>query len=193
LGSADTGKNQDDFDLMRRIAERDCDAIAALYERYARLVFSLGLRMLRDRGDAEDFLTDIFWEVWNRADRYNASRGAPVTYLMTLARSRAIDRQRSAGNRGKALLDSGDPPTDASVPAGKGDDPAESAQLEERRKIMRAALGRLDAAQREAIEMSFYDGMSHSEIAAKLSKPLGTIKTYIRQGIIRLRESLRNE
>src|SRR6476646_4642461 len=91
---------EDDYELMRAIAkERDQRAFAALYDRHSGLVFTLCLRMLHDKAEAEDLLIDVFYELWERADRYDASRGSPTTFLSTLARSRAIDRLRSRSSR----------------------------------------------------------------------------------------------
>lgn len=185
LSSSPTGA-ENDLRLMQSIAARDSGALRALYDRYAGLVYSLSLRILRDRSEAEELLTDVFWEIWARAERFDASRGTALTYLMTLTRSRAIDRARGRGKIRPLSLQSEQTPE----PAGT-DSPSDDALSLERREIVRRALASLEPQQREAIECSFYDGLSHSEIADKLNKPLGTVKTYIRQGLIRLRESLR--
>jgi RNA polymerase sigma-70 factor (ECF subfamily) len=175
-----------DLKLMQGVAARDSAALRALYDRYSGLVYTLGLRILRDRADAEELLVDVFWEIWSRGDRFDASRGTPLTYLMTLTRSRAIDRTRGRGKMRPLSLQSEESPE----PAGAGS-PTDDALGAERRDVIRQAIGQLEPQQRQAIECSFYDGLSHSEIADKLGKPLGTVKTYIRQGLIRLRESLR--
>ena len=177
----------DDLALMQAVAARDPNALRALYDRYAGLVFSLALRILRDRAEAEELLTDVFWELWSKAQRFDASRGTAITYLTTLTRSRAIDRVRSRATKLKlAPIESEDAPAAAtrSTPAG-------DSLLAERRALIKRAIDQLDPSQRQAIECAYYDGLSHSEIADKLNKPLGTVKTYIRQGLIRLRESLR--
>src|SRR5262245_17695506 len=96
-------EERDDYELMRLIAERDQSAFTALYDRHSGMVYSLCLRILRDREAAEDLLVDVFWELWDKSGRYDASRGTPVTYLMTLARSRAIDRLRSKGRAGVTM------------------------------------------------------------------------------------------
>lgn len=176
---------ENDLKLMQSIAAGDPQALRALYDRYASLVYALALRILRDRAEADELLVDVFWELWSRSDRYDPSRGTPLTYLMTLTRSRAIDRTRGRKIRPLSLQydDSIEPTATGSV--------SDDALSTERREIVRRALAGLDPQQREVIECSFYDGLSHSEIADKLGKPLGTVKTYIRQGLIRLRESLR--
>lgn len=160
-----------------------------MYDRYGGLIFTLALRMLRNRGDAEELVSDVFLEIWRRAGRYDESRGAPITYLVTLSRSRAIDRQRSAvsRSRGQESSDIGSDPVSASP------DPSAAAVLEENAKRVRSAMEALEELQREVVELAFFDGLTHTQIAEKLNKPLGTVKTYIRQGLIRLRDCLRKE
>lgn len=178
----------DDYDLMRRIELRDPDALGLFYDRYAGLVFALALRVLRDRGESEELVEDVFIELWRRSERYDAARGAPMTYLVTLARSRAIDRRRSlvSRKRGTESAVAADSPGD--VP-----DPSAAAVLAENAKRVQAALAQLEFDYRQAVEMAFFDGLTHTQIAEKLNKPLGTVKTYIRQGLIRLRDCLRKE
>ena len=179
--------NSDDFFLMQAIAKGDRDALSLLYDRHAPLLLAICRRVLKDANEAEDVLTDVFFEVWSKADRFDSVRGSPVTYLVTLSRSRAIDRQRSRNSRPKITSDF----TDAGALIDPVSNPSDSMYLRERQQQVRQALAGLDPAQREAVECAFYEGLSHSEIAQKLNRPLGTVKTYIRQGLIRLRESLR--
>jgi RNA polymerase sigma-70 factor, ECF subfamily len=192
LSPHDSASKCDDYELMQRIARGDAAALAALYDRHSALVQAMCLRIVRDQGEAEDLLIDVFWEIWQRGQRYDADRGAPMTYLLTVARSRSLDRLRSSDHRFSALNDQTSPSVNEDQRAG-GDDPSAGLLIGENRARVRRALASLDAAQREAIEMSFYDGLSHSQIAAKLDKPLGTVKTHIRQGLIRLRDFLRNQ
>jgi RNA polymerase sigma-70 factor (ECF subfamily) len=189
--SAATG--DDDLALMDAIADhRDADALKRFYDRHAPVVFAVCLRVLRDRHEAEELIVDIFHELWAKADRYDRLRASPRTYLMTLTRSRAIDRRRR-------LISSG-----AISPAAELDDqstaeselprsPVEMTLLAERRDLVIDALRQLDPAQRIAIECAYYDGLSHSEIAKQLDKPLGTVKTNIRQGLIQLRRLMQGE
>ena len=179
----------DDFELMERIERRDADALGVMYDRYGGLVFTMGLRMLRDRGEAEELVSDVFLEIWRRAERYDPARGAPMTYLVTLTRSRAIDRRRSASFRARGQLSSSDGPDTASEAA----DPPTTAMLGENARRVRAAIQQLDPVYRQVVELAFFDGLTHTEIADQLAKPLGTVKTYIRQGLIRLRDCLRKE
>jgi RNA polymerase sigma-70 factor (ECF subfamily) len=178
----------DDFELMRRIADGDSGALAQFYDKFSPLVFAVGMRFLHDRQEAEDLLIDVFWEIWDRCDRYDPARGAPINYLMNLSRSRAIDRQRSRSFRQKLpeLSQAFDQPA-------AGGDPSDSMAAGEQTIRIRAALQTLDGAQRQAVELAFFSGLSHSEIAASMNKPLGTVKTYIRQGLIRLRDCLRKD
>ena len=180
----------DDFALMRAIAMRDASALAALYDRYAAVLFPVCLRIVRDWMDAQDVLTEVFWEVWNRADRFNAMRGTPRSYLMTLTRSRAIDRRRAMGRRQHAPLaeNAGEQHVSSTTDAPLRD--AMTAELGER---IRSALDSLDEPQRQVLELSLFDHLSHTEIAVQTGKPLGTVKTHIRLGLIRLRDFLRRE
>ncbi len=180
-------QSTDDFSLMQAIAGGDRSALSELYDRHSPLLLAICRRVLNDASEAEDVLTDVFFEVWSRADRFDGSRGSPVTYLVTLARSRSIDRQRSRAARRTVSSDNPSASNQSSAAPG----PLQVSETSEQRKMVQAALTLLDPVHREVIECAFYEGLSHSEIAEKLQKPLGTIKTYIRQGLIRLRERLR--
>jgi RNA polymerase sigma-70 factor, ECF subfamily len=182
-----TASLSDDISLMQAIARQDREALSVLYDRHSPMLLAICRRVLKDAGEAEDVMTDVFFEVWSRADRFDSSRGNPLNYLVTLSRSRAIDRQRSRASKPKITSDF----TDAASQADPVPNPLESINLKERQAQVRLALSGLEPAQREALECSFYEGLSHSEIASKLNRPLGTVKTYIRQGLIRLRDSLR--
>ncbi len=179
----------DDYLLMDGIARRDASALARLYDRHSMVVHSLCLRILRDPGMAEDAMIDVFHELWQRADRYNAARGTPIAYILTLSRSRALDRARMKGSRPATtpLHDN----VDAQAQPHPAPDPLQSALQDERRLWIRHALEKLDAKYREVMECSFFEGLSHSEIALKLQKPVGTVKTYLRRGLIQLRDLLR--
>jgi RNA polymerase sigma-70 factor (ECF subfamily) len=185
-------KTLDDYALMEAIAAGDQAALAALYDRHSSVVLALALRIVRDRMASEDLLIDVFWELWRKSDRYDPKRGSPLTYLLTLTRSRAIDRRRSAARHGMIRLE-----TDIGHPAGQTEPsvqargPSHNVIAHELGQRVRAAMGRLDPSQRQAVELSFFDDLSHSQIAERLGKPLGTIKTNIRQGLIHLRESIR--
>jgi len=187
--SSSSSSNIDDLVLMESIAAGDATALRTLYDRRAALVLAVCVRILRDRSAAEELLVDIFHELWERADRYDPKRASPLTYLMTITRSRAIDRLRARPKVAAVALEQ----SESDLPPAEGASPVGEAESGERRSIVRRALSRLDPSQRQAIECAYYDGLSHSQIAEKLNKPLGTIKTYIRQGLIRLRELLNPE
>lgn len=171
---------------LARMARGDESALAELYDRHARLVFSLALRILQNRADAEDVVQEVFAQVWTQARRYEGERGAVAAWMLMMARSRAIDRLRARRAR---------PETGADTPATQNvADAAPTQDLlllsnEEVRKL-REALDALPAVQRAALELSYYEGLTHVEIADRLSEPLGTVKTRIRQAVIKLRESL---
>lgn len=171
---------------MRRIAERDPAALRALYDRHAGLVFAIAMKIVHQRDDAADITEDVFFELWDKASRYDASRSAPGTYIVMLARSRSIDRARRRPREATVPLDKSPEPSFAGV-----DTPSGQAVLHEQQSLVRQAMSKLDPLQREVLSEAYFGGLSHTEIAEKLNKPLGTIKTYIRQGLIRLREQLR--
>jgi len=179
----------DDYVLMDGIARRDPSALTRLYDRHSTVVHSLCLRILRDPGMAEDAMIDVFQELWQRADRYNPARGTPIAYILTLSRSRALDRARMKGSRPAASLEASG---DAQTHPHPAPDPLQSALEDERRLFVRNALEKLDPKYREVMECSFFEGLSHTEIALKLQKPVGTIKTYLRRGLIQLRDFLRS-
>jgi RNA polymerase sigma-70 factor (ECF subfamily) len=184
--TADPVAKAADIALMRRIAERDQTAVRELYDRHAGLIYAIALKMLKRRDEADELVTELFWELWNKGARYDPARAAPVTYMVTLARSRCIDRLRRSGRHKTASLDSG-----AQQQASENPSPLDDVLGDENRVLVREALNQLEGNQRLALESAYYDGLTHSEIAEKLGKPLGTVKTYIRQGLIRLREAMR--
>jgi RNA polymerase sigma-70 factor (ECF subfamily) len=185
----------DDFALMDAVASRDQAALSLLYDRHASAVLGVCIRILRERSVAEEVTGDVFTEVWDRAARYDATRGHPVAYLLNLARSRAIDRLRTRVRRERIIVEA-----DGSAgPAGTSRRPVEAVAAgnpfaDARTEQMRAHIGRamsgLHPEQQRALILAYFDGMSHSEIASALGEPLGTVKTRIRQGLLRLRESL---
>ena len=167
-------------DLIRRMAADDRDALARFYDAYAPLAFGLLRRMLPPE-DAAEVLQDVFWELWRTAREYDQGRGTPEAWVKVRARSRGIDRLRSLRRRDEMLV-----PGD--VPGEAPDDPV--GVLEERDAV-RGALGALPAAQREVIELAYFLGLTHTEIAARLGQPLGTVKTRMRLGMERLRATMR--
>jgi len=179
----------DDMALMQRVTARDSSALAALYDRHSPLILALCVRVLRDPAEAEEVLGDVFFEAWNRHDRYHPGRGTPLAYLLTLARSRAIDRLRARRLRDARVVAT-DGPVEPAGGVGAAANPYQDTVAAEQRTKVLAALAGLTGEQRKAVELSFYEGLSHSEIAASLGEPLGTVKTRIRQGLIQLRRAL---
>lgn len=173
-------------DLIRRMAAGDRQAFAPFYDRYASLVFPLILRIVRDRADAADVLQEVFWEAWQSAGRYDAGRGTPEAWVVMRARSRAIDRVRSVRKRSGTFV----APLDEAVMAAPDEGKPDPADLLSDRGRVQSALERLPGAQREVIELAYWNGLTQTEIATRLAQPLGTVKTRIRLGLERLREAL---
>jgi RNA polymerase sigma-70 factor (ECF subfamily) len=171
---------------LSRMARGDHSALAELYDRNARLVFSLALRILQNRADAEDVVQEVFAQVWTQAGRYDTTRGAVAAWMLTMTRSRAIDRLRSRNSRPET-------PSETriveDVPDATARQDLELLSAEQVESLQRA-LNELPIAQRMALELAYYEGLTHAEIADRLSEPLGTVKTRIRQAVIKLRESL---
>ena len=182
----------DDLSLMDAVARRSRSALATLYRRHAPLLLAVCRRVLGDADEADDVLVDVFAEVWTRADRYDPARGSPTTYLITLARSRSIDRRRSLAARPSLRSGGFDHLGElAARPADAAAGPHQHAETAELAARARAAMDQLDPDQRAAVECAFFDGLTHTQVAARLNRPLGSVKTAIRQGLIRLRDALR--
>jgi len=171
---------------LARMARGEGDAVAELYDRHARPIYSLALRILGDTTEAEDIVQEVFSQAWKQAARYNASRGAVGAWLLTLTRSRAIDRLRAKRARPGDVSD--ERVADQLVDAGP---PADLLVLSsEQVARVRAALDELPLLQRAAIELAYYEGLTHAEIADRLEQPLGTVKTRIRLAMLKLRDVL---
>ena len=162
-------------------------ALAACYDRYRLILFGLILRILNDRAEAEDVLQEVFLQVWRRANDFDESRGRAFTWLVTIARSRALDRLRSHGSRARIA-------TAAAAEAGDviGDATEETLRSEES-VVVRRGLIELPEEQRRALLLAYFEGLTQTEIATRLGIPLGTVKTRVRSGMIRLRELLRDQ
>jgi RNA polymerase sigma-70 factor (ECF subfamily) len=177
---------REDRDLIHRMADKDAVALDAFYSRYNRLAFSLILRIVGSREDAEDVLLDVFWQAWQQAGRYDATRGKPIAWLLTIARTRAIDSIRASGR--KHTIQETQEHTQDAPQAPRKDDPFVSADT---RRAVRDALSTLPENQRTLLEMAYFDGMTHTEIASALKQPLGTVKDRIRNGMLHLRKHLK--
>jgi RNA polymerase sigma-70 factor (ECF subfamily) len=179
----------EDAELLRAVARGDEAAFARVYDRYSAILLGLLLRILRSRAEAEDVLQEVFLQVWQQARSFDASRGRPFTWLVTLARSRAIDRLRAVDSRERAAQRSAeDAPPAAAPPQSWADEEAIRA---ERAEAVRGALGELPEEQRQVLLLAYLEGMSQSEIAAAKNQPLGTVKTRTRAGLKKLSETLR--
>jgi RNA polymerase sigma-70 factor (ECF subfamily) len=172
--------------LLARIAAGDQSALAELYDASSAKVFGLAMKILGDRDAAEEVTVDVYTQVWRKIASYDAQRGTPGSWLMTITKNRAIDGFRSRYlERGRQVpLDEA-----AELPGHEATPEQYSAGLE-RQRLVQAALAVLSTEQRQAIALAYYWGMSQSEIADRLKLPLGTVKTRMRLGMIRLREVL---
>ena len=177
--------------LLRRMADGDESALAALYDGWAERVHTLALWILKDPDEAEDVVEETFWQAWRTAGRYDNQRGAGSTWLIMIARSRALDRLRARrrwadwtatpGNTGVLL---------EKTAAVSAEIPDAHSERTERQAAVAAALDGLPPEQRRVVEMAFFGGLSHSEIAEQMAEPLGTVKTRIRLAMQKLRQRL---
>ena len=170
--------------LVRSIAEGDQLALHALYERAHRPVFTLIVRITASPETAEELTIDVFHDIWRRAARYDAANGTVLGWIMNQARSRAIDRLRFEGRKKRSQGGEGEPQPEAAA------DPRDVLELRDRQEALKAALAALTPDERQAIETTFFAGLTHAEAAARLKQPLGTIKTRIRSGLLKLRHVL---
>jgi RNA polymerase sigma-70 factor, ECF subfamily len=177
----------DDLVLLKRIADRDQTALSALYDRYARIIYSVAYKSLRSVEESEEVVLDVFAQVWRIADRYDASKAKPDTWLFMLARSRVLDRLRKL-QRQVPTLDDPDG-GEIQIPS-SGVEPIEEVVISERRDRVIAALQTLPSEQRLVIELAYYQGLSQSEIASQTGMSLGTVKTRVRLGLNKLKMAL---
>ena len=177
-------------ELLARVGKGDAQAFIECYEQSSSVLFTLALRILNNRDDASELLQDVYIEAWRKAGSFDPKRGSPMAWLITLTRSRAIDRLRGSASRGRNLTDSIEE-TSAEDLRSALPDPFDTHALEELRMLVMEAFKDLPAPQQEAIELAFYGGLTHAEIAAKLDKPIGTVKTRIKLGMNKLRYALR--
>ena len=173
-----------DVALLTAIAARDEAALAQLYDRYRAILFGLLMRILNNREEAEDVLQEVFLQVWRKATDFDESRGRPFTWLVTLARSRGIDRLRTLAAR-ERVAEAG-----AREPSEEISDAVTDAFKSEQRGLVSDALAKLPDEQKRPIMLAYFEGLTQSEIATSLGAPLGTVKTRMRTGMIRLRELL---
>jgi RNA polymerase sigma factor (sigma-70 family) len=177
-----------DNTLLVQIAQRDQAALSTLYDRYARIIYAIAFRSLRSAEESEEVVLDVFAQVWRIADRYDPRKSRSDTWIFMLARSRILDRlrklQRRTPSSGEVLDIAQIQVSSSSV------DPLDAAVVSERCEQVRAVLGQLPDEQRLVLELAYYQGLSHSEIAQSTGIALGTIKTRIRLGLSKLRSAL---
>ena len=178
----------DDAQLLRQMAAGSEQALGAFYDRWHPLVHAVVLRVLRSSEDVEDVVEETFWQAWRQAGRYESARGAVQTWILTIARSRALDRVRLMSRRREESIE-GESGEQVLQLATEGD-PSMDAESAERRTLVLAALSDLPAEQREALELGYFGGLSQSEIAERTGHPLGMIKTRMRLAMQKMRASL---
>ena len=170
-----------DSELILGVIKRERRAFDLFYERYAQIIFNLCVRILRDEAEAQDVLQEIFLQIWREAERFDATRASVKTWLFTIARSRSLDRYRSRKTVTSRLEDNAEDQIQQ-IP-GKEDLQSKSVM----QQYVGSALSRLSKEQRLVLELSYYEGLTQEEIAARLNEPLGTIKSRIRAALMKLR------
>jgi RNA polymerase sigma-70 factor (ECF subfamily) len=186
LTPRDSSEVSRDAALVHRLRHQDVNAFEQLYKRHSRVVYSLVLRILQQTQTAEEVVQDVFLQVWRNAAQYQESRGPFVPWLLTMARNRALDTLRLKSERQRRREDQAEELPSISAA------PQYEKELDQKRRAtqVRTLMAQLSAPQQKAIEMAYFDGLSHSEIAAALQEPLGTVKSWIRNGLLRLKEGL---
>jgi RNA polymerase sigma-70 factor (ECF subfamily) len=179
-------RDQDWAALIKRVAEGDQYALTSLYDTTKRVIFGLIMRILHDVEASEEILLDVYTQVWRQAALYDPARGAPLAWLLIIARSRAINRLRSEN----VVVERREDIETAVAFQSHDSNPEDALVISERQRMVRSALSSLSPEQREVIELAYYSGLSHSEIAEKLGQPLGTVKTRTRLGMIKLRKMI---
>lgn len=172
---------------MSAVARGDSNALGELYDRYGAILFGLLLRILHDRPEAQDVLQEVFFQAWRRAADFDPSRGRVLAWLAVLARSRALDRRRALASRSRTATEAAN-----EGPERSADGVLQTVVAEDARRV-RLALESISEAHREVLQLAYFEGLSQSEIAARLARPLGTVKTHTRLGLLKLRELLAEE
>jgi RNA polymerase sigma-70 factor, ECF subfamily len=177
--------------LLSKIAEGDRTALAQLYDRYARMIYAIACKSLNSVEDCEEVVLDVFAQIWRIADRFDVNRGSVEQWVFTLARSRILDRLRKLQRIDKVHT---------AISCAKGIDlptisvdPIEAIEIDERRQLVLAALSQIPPEQLEAIELAYYQGLTHTEIAARTGLSLGTVKTRLRLGLSKLKVAFKDE
>ncbi|CAN5493212.1 sigma-70 family RNA polymerase sigma factor [soil metagenome] len=178
-----------DADVLRQVARGDTRAFERLYDAFSGILFSVALRMLERPEDAEELLQEVFTKIWQEAHHYDPKRGAPLAWAITITRHKAIDRIRSLSRRLKLNDEAGQ---EESVTPTTVQPPAKQTELRESATAVRVSLSHLPPDVRETIELAYFGGFSHSQIAEKLALPVTTVKSRIRRAMQQLRLTLKN-
>lgn len=191
IGKFLTKDEERDRELMARIKARDASALSELYDHYNRLLFGLILSILKKREEAEDILQEVFTKIWENAEKFDLEKGTVYTWIVTMARNKSIDRLRSKVYKEQKKQSTSLDDEDVFHPLYSDEsDPLENTILSERAKIVHEALNEISEKQRKVLQVSYFSGMSQSEISEEFGIPLGTVKTRMRDGMIKLRELL---
>jgi RNA polymerase sigma-70 factor (ECF subfamily) len=169
------------------MADGDTSALSAFYDLHAPTLLGLAYRILNDPKEAEDVLQEVLLQIWEKSAAYDPAQGRPLAWVLTLTRHKAIDRLRATERRRARIVEATETLPDCPSP---GPSAPETARVNEQGDLLRRALANLPAAQRRAIELAFFDGLSQTEVASELNEPLGTVKARIRRGMLKLREAL---
>ena len=181
-------KDEIDPAIIRRVAEGDSVAFERVYDAFSGILYSLALRMLDRPEDTEELLQEVFAKIWRDAADYDPRRGAPLAWAITITRHKAIDRIRSTARRLR-LYEAAEAEAKGNLPSVP--QPAQNAARSENAKAVRESLELLPPEVREPIELAFFGGLSHTQIAEKLSVPLTTVKSRIRRAMMQLRQTLK--
>lgn len=169
--------------LLARFRAGDEAAFAAVFDTWSGAVYRLASAILGDATEAEDVVEETFWQAWRNRESFDPGRGGMTAWLLTIARSRALDRRRAAGRRREV-------PDDAPAAQARATTPPDPAEADETTRLVRAALNDLASEQREVLELAYFEGLSQTEIAERTAQPLGTVKTRVRLAMAKLRDSL---
>ncbi len=181
----------DDEQLITGIASAQTEALAAIYDRYGRLVFSLALRILDDESMAEEVTQDVFTQLWSRASQYHSTQGKVITWLASMARNRSIDvlRRRNVRPEGHQIGWADGTSPDLTDPV----EVEEQVEMDQDRRRVLLAIHGLPDEQRKVLALAYYQGFSHQQIADALQEPLGTVKTRLRLAMQKLRQALERD
>lgn len=181
-----------DAELLARAARGDERAVGMVYDRYGQVMYAVAFRIVRQPGDAEEVVAEAFAQAWREASRFEAGRGSVAAWLTVMTRSRALDLVRARTRRERITDTAQRSDPEGTLGMGTpGASPDAAVEARERERRVAEALADLSPPQRTAIELAFFEGLSHSEIAERLNEPLGTVKTRVRLGMQKLRESLK--